>query len=342
MTRVLHVSEAFGSGVVTAVIAFAANSPWAEHHLLVGVRPGAAIALPTNHPFKTITELPSGGISAIRKIRSAYKAIQPDVVHLHSSHAGAYGRLAGLPRHRLVYTPHCFSFENTKQPTILRAGFYLAEQILSLFGGNFAGVSPRECELARRMVGARRTALLPNFAVVPEREEIAACADSPKPLRGAMIGRLVPQKDPEFFLATWQALRRETDQIQLTWIGGGDAHIEEEMRSAGVGVTGWISQEELFPLLQEMDFYVHTAAWEGNPMSVLEAAALGLPVVARDIPSLRSIGLEALAKTPSDLARKIAGLREADAMLAAKEESAALCERFSRERQVAALQSLYR
>jgi len=280
-------------------------------------------------------------MSAIRRIRSAYRDIGPDVVHLHSSFAGLYGRLAGLPRHRLIYTPHGYSFENPKEPRLSRAAFYLAEQMLSLFGGRFAGVGPHECKISEGMIGARDVSLLPNFALIPSHLSPVKTDFQKRPLRGAMIGRLTPVKDPEFFLDTWRFVRERTNHIEFVWIGGGDDEMTEKMVRAGIELTGWVTPEEVLSFLRRMDFYVHTSASEGNPMSVLEAAALELPIVARDIPALRALGLQVLGKTPSDLAGKIVGLLEADAMSAAKDDSARLRQRFSRERQVAALQSLY-
>jgi glycosyltransferase involved in cell wall biosynthesis len=340
---VLHVSESFGGGVVTAMLSFASNAPWAEHHLLAGEREGAEIPLPPGHPFRSITGLPQGSRAAIRAIRRAYRQIEPDIVHLHSSFAGAYGRLAGLPRRKIIYTPHCFGFENTKRSVAYRAGIYLAEQALSIGGGRFAGVSPRECALARGMVGASESILLPNFARIPETLASAGGlpSDAPSRLRGAMVGRMLPQKDPEFFIRTWRALRPETSCIELTWIGGGEGGIESEMRDLGIEVTGWIGPTEVLSLLRTMDFYVHTAAWEGNPMSVLEAAALKLPIVARDIPALRSIGMSALASTPEELAALAASLAEPGVMAGLQDQTARINRTYSRQAQVEALRRLY-
>ena len=42
--------------------------------------------------------------------------------------------------------------------------------------------------------------------------------------------------------------------------------------------------------LTAAQLYLHTAAWEGGPVSTVEAASLGLPVLARGIPSMVSLG----------------------------------------------------
>ena len=77
--------------------------------------------------------------------------------------------------------------------------------------------------------------------------------------------------------------------MRLKWIGGGgsDAHLAE-LLAAGVEVTGWLEQDIAVKELAGCDIYLHTAAWEGYPMTILEAFELGLPVVARGIPALAS------------------------------------------------------
>ena len=337
--KVLHVSEAFGGGVVTAIMSFVKHSPWIEHHLLMRNRKGAEIPLAQDHPFGSVRSMPASPLSAIRSIRRAVAEIEPDFVHLHSSFAGAYGRLGGLPRQKIIYSPHCFAFENHAQPWIARGATYIAEQILSLGGARVAGVSRRECDLGVRMIGTREAVLLPNVAMLPPLGPRSA--KSPGFLHGAMVGRLSPQKDPSFLIATAQELRARQSKTALTWIGGGKPEIEAALREAGIEVTGWMTHEEAVNRLREMSFYVHCAAWEGNPMSILEAAALGLPIVARDIPSLRSIGMTDLAATPQALAAQIVALDQPQCMEKAVAQAARLNSEFGLDAQREALRRLY-
>ena len=58
--------------------------------------------------------------------------------------------------------------------------------------------------------------------------------------------------------------------------------------AAGVEVTGWLEQDVAVKEIADCDVYLHTAAWEGYPMTILEAFELGMPVVARTIHALTS------------------------------------------------------
>jgi hypothetical protein len=75
-------------------------------------------------------------------------------------------------------------------------------------------------------------------------------------------------------------------------------------------------------------------------MSVLEAAQIGTPIVARNIPSLESIGLDALGYSPSNCADLIINsLRDKETHKAQRDRINELC---SKKNQTQALKSVYR
>jgi glycosyltransferase involved in cell wall biosynthesis len=120
------------------------------------------------------------------------------------------------------------------------------------------------------------------------------------------VGRICPQKDPTWYLQAFQAYRGERHWV---WVGGASSDDERAMadqaalEAAGVVVTGWLDRAAVFNWLKRAHVYVHTAAWEGNPMTLYEAAAQGLPVLARDIPAVRAEGIQHLMNSPEHLAR---------------------------------------
>ncbi len=76
--------------------------------------------------------------------------------------------------------------------------------------------------------------------------------------------------------------------------------------------TGWIEKEELRKVLSASDLFIMPSAKEGMPNVILEALAVGLPVIGSYIPGIRDIlQYEELMFDPSDeevLSKKIRGI----------------------------------
>jgi glycosyltransferase involved in cell wall biosynthesis len=284
--RVLHIIESFGGGSASAVEEYVRSTPELHHSVLYGSRPDSARGEDALRRFQSAAPLGTG-LQAVTRIRQEVRRLDVDVVHAHSSFAGLYARNALLARRTpVVYTPHCFAFERRDLPPAVRGGIRAAEFVLARNTSVFAACSNREGALARSLRRRARVHVVPNVADASQRP-----ADSGKgSRRGAPViatnGRIGAQKDPAFFLATVRRLRERAPDVRAIWIGGGDAAEEARLRASGVEVTGWIPREEAVDRLGQADLYIHTAAWEGFPMAVLEASALELPIVARSIDAL--------------------------------------------------------
>lgn len=96
-----------------------------------------------------------------------------------------------------------------------------------------------------------------------------------------VVGRISPQKDPDFLLNTLINLKLypEGRNITLHWLGGGPPEMEKKLLDAGIEVSGMIPHTQLMQRLNDADLYLHTAAWEGMPLTLLEAAKLNIPMV---------------------------------------------------------------
>src|SRR6185295_18437782 len=104
-------------------------------------------------PFVGAQIVEPGLLNLWRSLRAAVADVRPDVVHLHSSMAGALGRLQPpLPgRPAVVYSPHCFAFERRDILRERRWAYRLAEFVLARRTDAFICVSPHEAQLARNL-----------------------------------------------------------------------------------------------------------------------------------------------------------------------------------------------
>jgi glycosyltransferase involved in cell wall biosynthesis len=344
---ILHVVESLGSGVTTALEDYLRSTPDFVHVVLGWRRPGAQTGDELGRLAAAVLPLPAGRLAQLRAVRRRIEELRPDVVHAHSSYAGLYVRL--LPRRLtgpVVYTPHGFSFERRDVPAPVRGCFWLAEAALSMRAACVAAVGAREADLAGRLPGARQVVHVPNVIRLEQPveriqavEPAGAAAEARLCL--ATLGRITPAKDPAFFRRLVVLGRELGLPVRWLWVGGGGPADEQELREAGVLTTGWLPRASALGWLATADAYVHTAAWEGAPVSVLEAAALGLPILARRSPALARLSLPVLCDTPEELIEEVRFLLDERRRAELRAHSKRLLYQHSPEAQRSALQRVY-
>jgi glycosyltransferase involved in cell wall biosynthesis len=122
------------------------------------------------------------------------------------------------------------------------------------------------------------------------------------------LGRLVPEKGLRTLIAAWASLN---GAIPLRIAGDGPLRGEletevERRRIAGVKVLGRVPDAELLAELKQARFLVFPSEWyEGLPLTIAEAFACGVPVVASRIGSMIELveeGRTGLHFTPGDAA----------------------------------------
>lgn len=313
---VLHVTDRYGGGVASAVNAYVRNtSSVATSHLLASVPEDVAISGGDDATFSSIRDLPRGPRKRIMALRRAVADIKPDVIHAHSSFAGVLVRSSYWGAGRIVYSPHCFAFERTDISRFLRQAFRSAEWALGLKTDVLAACSDREAAIGKRV--SRRSAIRVVVPNVPSQgAQLVGRLERSRPalggedneLRVVGIGRLGAQKDPHWFRDVVRDLAATSPvPVRAFWLGSGRDEEVRKMTEGSVGVSGWLRQDQLLHRLLEHDLYVHSAAWEGFPLALVDAIEVGVPTLVRQIPAFAGIaphltvegGREGLARSLS-------------------------------------------
>jgi glycosyltransferase involved in cell wall biosynthesis len=308
---VLHVSEAFGGGVVAAVRAHVAATPEFRHLLAFSDRLEAPLTGHDLDPFDALVTLPHQPLAAIRTIRRAVRKQPVDIIHAHSSIGGALSRLAvrssEIP---IVYTPHCFAHLRLDWTALSRAAFRAVERRMAANTSVYAACAPYEYEQCGTLASDVPRVYVPNALTATDRPPLAVTEPNSRPHLFGM-GRLFPQKDPEFFVAAVESVRAAGLELDATWIGDGETHLRRRLLAAGIDVTGWLPREEsLRRLAQPGGIYLHSARWEGFPFAILEAHAAGLPLIIRHIPSLADFAFPHEVRDASDVALAVKELTD--------------------------------
>jgi glycosyltransferase involved in cell wall biosynthesis len=107
------------------------------------------------------------------------------------------------------------------------------------------------------------------------------------------LGRIKAYKSVDHLLRAFAMVRTAVPDARLVIVGDGDARPDLERLAAESGIgasvefTGFVPPEEKVRRLQQMDLVVNTSAKEGWGLTVVEANACGVPVIASDVPGLR-------------------------------------------------------
>ena len=295
--HILHVTDRYSGSVGRAIDRMTELVPEAEHHLLsTGVE-----STQGNGVYRSTAELPDGLVARVRAVHQVVDEMAPDVVHAHSSWAGLYTRARRLPV-PVVYQPHCYSFERPDLSGLVRRGLRVLERALVVNGSVVAVVSPREERIARSLG-------VPNVVRIPNAPSSAAVREAGKrsgvvstnPRTVTMVGRVMAQKDPRFFAETARLARRFDLDLHFRWLGDGEEALVRELRDTGVEVTGWLTADDVMRQMAASDVYLHSASYEGFPISVLDAARVGLPAIVREIPAFEGTRLTAV-ESPAEAA----------------------------------------
>jgi glycosyltransferase involved in cell wall biosynthesis len=215
------------------------------------------------------------------------RRIRPDVVHAHSSKAGLLGRvagaLAGVPSR--VVTIHGWSFAAYGGPAgwLFRQAERLAQRATTAVV--CVAHSTREQGLATRTCSAERTVVIHNAVEV---DSFAPQPQTDGPVRIVSVARFAFPKDFATLVAAFEQIRPDHRAI-LVGDGPGRSAVADALRQTGltsrVELVG--ARDDVPALLARSDVFVLSSRSEGLPISILEAMAAALPVVATDVGGVR-------------------------------------------------------
>jgi glycosyltransferase involved in cell wall biosynthesis len=241
---------------------------------------------------------------AFREVATLIQAINPNVVHAHTSKAGVIGRMAawwsGKPS---VFTAHTWCFaEGTSWKW--RVVGIPSEKLAGRVGSAIINVSDANRRLAiERRIGrpGRVLRIWNGIADVSQRAQPSA----PGPPTIVMVARFAPQKNHALLLRAVAGIDRP---LRVLFVGDGPTEpaLQDEARQLGIEdrVHFLGSRMDIPDILASAHVFALPSNWEGFPLSILEAMRAGLPVIASDVGGVSEAvadGSTGFLAGPSDL-----------------------------------------
>jgi glycosyltransferase involved in cell wall biosynthesis len=230
-----------------------------------------------------------GTVAESVRLRRLLDTVCPEVLHLHSSKAGMAGRLAAHGDAPTLFQPHGWSWL-AAPPWMVRAVLQW-ERYAARWTNRFVCVGEGEARqghehLLRGQYSVVRNGVdLQVYQPAGERDRAAArgrLGIPPDVPLAVCVGRITRQKGQDVLLSAWPAVAARCPDAYLALAG--DGVMLEALRhrsSAEVLFPGRVADPR--PWYDAADVVVLPSRWEGLPLTLLEALAVGRPVVGSDI-----------------------------------------------------------
>ncbi len=247
---------------------------------------------------------PLRDLRALRRLLSIIAAERPHVVHTHTSKAGFVGRLAArLARvPAVVHQPHGHAFYGYwgRGKSAL---FAALERRAARWSDRIVTLTDRGIEehLARR-IGRRAQYVSVPSGVPVDRLRAAAPSRAaarerlhlePAAFVVAGLGRLTPIKGFDLLVEALPAVAAAVPDARLVLIGDGPERAALEARAAALGVGGRLTVTgavgDVTPWLAAADVVAAPSRNEGMGRVIVEAMALGVPVVGAAVGGIPSV-----------------------------------------------------
>jgi len=240
-----------------------------------------------HYPAKKIFDLPR-----LRKITYFLESEEVDLVHAHLTYANIIGtvtahwsnipviatlRTAGIDKK--FFNPWRFRIET----------WLLRHWATRVMANGFAVADAHHLRLKNRNI-----VVIPNAIQIPERisenlikeirQEIVNDPERPLVIS---VGRLATPKGYEDLISAFALVCKQHPDAYLAIVGSGNregllqAQIDELNLSKNVRLIG--ERGDVPQLLMASDVFVSSSHWEGMSVAVLEAMAIGLPVIATGV-----------------------------------------------------------
>lgn len=252
-------------------------------------------------PVTVFEESQLGAFAIYARLKDLVRRFKPDIVHTHRQKENVLGALAArsigarslrtvhgwteFPKLGLRYDKRLFRWLDRHagqhwQQAVVAVSQELAGKLSNEFSGTALHVIENGVDIeAVRVQAKAQKAALPG---TPGRKRIG------------IVARLVPVKRHDRFLAAATLLCRDLpDTFEFYIVGDGPlaedlaARINDMSGSATIHQLGF--RDDVLGVIASLDALIVCSNHEGVPMNVLEAAALGVPVITVPLPSIETI-----------------------------------------------------
>jgi glycosyltransferase involved in cell wall biosynthesis len=290
----------------------------------------------TPHLIEEMKRKPSlvSDVKAFLKIRKMMREFRPDIVHTHASKAGVLGRLAAISL-RIPIIVHTFHghvfhsyFSSLKTQLFKSIERFFAKKSTAIIA--ISPIQKEELVHVHKIVSSSKCVVLPlGFDLIrfkTKKEEARELTRTQYNIGDdviavAIVGRLAPIKNHRMFLDATKLLAENTnvkctffivgDGSEYNWLAEEVSELKDRFSHMNWVMTSWIKDIATFNA--GMDLICLTSTNEGTPVSLIEAQASGVAILATDVGGVRDCvkdGLTAILSPSNDTEKYASSLLE--------------------------------
>ncbi len=288
---------------------------------------GSAIAEAARDVVDKVYEMPMKGdldIGFIRRLKWVLKEEQADLVHLHSRRGADV--LGGLAAKWAGVKSICSRrVDNPESPLVARFKYRLYDQVITISKG-IRDVLISEGVPAEKVLCVHSAVDVERFDQPAEREWFIETLELPHNCRVlAVIAQLIYRKGHRHLFAALPEVIAQHPDIQVLLFGKGPLADELQQQITAQGLSDHVRligfRDDLHRVMPNLYAVVHPADMEGLGVSLLQAAAAGVPLIgtrAGGIPEIVRDGENGILVAPQEVTQ----LRDALLKMLADESQA--------------------
>jgi len=227
------------------------------------------------------------------------KRFDPDVIHTHTTKAGVLGRITGLiakPSAQRVHTYHGHLLHGYFGKGKTRAVIVI-EKILSWISHGLISIGTNVMkDLLKAGIGSvsRFHVIFPGLQdldTVPKAQARIELGLDAEKLYLVFVGRLTQIKRPDRLVEIAAELKKDYPNVHLLVAGAGELFdsTKNAAESQDLPMTFYGWRNDIARILCASDIAVLCSDNEGIPLTLIQAAQAGLPIVSTDVGSVSDI-----------------------------------------------------
>lgn len=221
--------------------------------------------------------------SAIKQIHAVIEAVNPDIIHVHSTWAGLFVRLPYLfkrKKAKIIYQSHGWAF--LMDTSNYKKNIYaLVEKILSIPTDKIINISNYEQNQAIEY-GLNKDKMVMIYNGVEDKinkSNLKLNWDENK-INLLFVGRLDRQKGLDLFLDVYDKMKLENMHLYVIGTSVLDNNLPKSTKY--VTYLGWVDNKDIDVYYQACDAVIMPSRWEGFGLVAVEAMKNSKPVIVSD------------------------------------------------------------